>query len=46
MDDKTLVDALVEDSLISVELAEQILKEASVSSKSAEEVIYGRRLVD
>ena len=46
MDDKTLVDALIEDSLISVELAEQILKEASVSNKSAEEVIYGRRLVD
>lgn len=46
MDDKTLVDALVKDSLISVELAEQILKEAAVSGKSAEEVIYGRRLVD
>src|SRR3989344_2480222 len=46
MDDKTLVDALVRDSLISVELAEQILKEASVSNKSAEEVIYGRQLVD
>lgn len=46
MDDKTLVDALVQDSLISVELAEQILKEAAVSGKSAEEVIYSRRLVD
>ncbi|MEX2033404.1 MAG: ATPase, T2SS/T4P/T4SS family [Candidatus Colwellbacteria bacterium] len=46
MDDKTLVDALVQDSLISVELAEQILKEAAVSGRSAEEVIYGRRLVD
>ncbi|MDP2650695.1 MAG: ATPase, T2SS/T4P/T4SS family [bacterium] len=46
MDDKTLVDALVQDSLISVELAGQILKEAAVSGRSAEEVIYGRRLVD
>ncbi len=46
MDDKTLVDALVQDSLISVELAGQILKEATVSGRSAEEVIYSRRLVD
>src|SRR3989344_5373049 len=46
MDDKTLVDALVQDSLISVELGGQILKEAAVSGKSAEEVIYSRRLVD
>ena len=46
MDDKTLVDGLIQDSLISVELGEQILKEAGVSARSAEEVIYGRRLVD
>lgn len=46
MDDKTLVDTLVENSLISVELGGQILNEASVSNRSAEEVIYSRRLVD
>lgn len=46
MDDKALIDALVQDSLISVELGEQILNEASVSKKSAEEIIYSRRLVD
>ncbi len=46
MDDKTLTDALVQDSLISVELADGILKEARQSGRSAEEVIYGRRLVD
>lgn len=46
MDDKTLVDGLVQDSLISVELGEQILNEATVSKRPAEEVIYSRRLVD
>src|SRR3989344_3039769 len=46
MDNKELVDALVKESLISVELAEKILSEAAVSKKSAEDVIYARRLVD
>lgn len=46
MDNKELVDALIKDSLISVELGEKILNESAVSKKSAEDVIYARHLVD
>ncbi len=46
MDDKALLAALTEETLISEELAQKILKEATDTRQSAEEIIYARRLVD
>jgi len=46
MDEKKFLDALVQATLISEELAAKILAEARQSRKSAEEIIYERRLLD
>lgn len=44
MDEKQLLDNLVSDGLLSTELADKIMKETSLLGKSAEEIIYERRL--
>lgn len=46
MDDKRLLQALVEVKLLNAEAGEKILKEAATLKKSAEQIIYDRRLVD
>jgi type IV pilus assembly protein PilB len=46
MSDKTLLEALTGQSLISEELAQQILVEADRSKKPAEEMLYSRHLLD
>ncbi len=46
MDDKTLLDALIGESLISEELAQQIRQDAVQSGKSAEDVMYERNFLD
>jgi len=46
MDDKKLLQTLIEESLISEELAQQITVESAQSGKSAEEILYARHLLD
>ena len=46
MDDKKLLQTLVEESLISEELAQQITVESARSEKSAEDILYARHLLD
>lgn len=46
MDNKTLLQALTKESLLSEELAKKILQESSLTRKNAEDLIYERRLID
>jgi len=46
MDDKKFLKALVQETLISEELAQQITVESSQTGKSAEEILYTRHLID
>ena len=46
MNDKELLRALIEESLISEELSQQITVEASQESKSAEQILYDKNLLD
>jgi len=46
MDNKTLLQQLTKEGFLSEELSQKILKESSLVGKSAEELIYDRRLVN
>ncbi len=46
MDDKILFQALLKRNLLSPDLAQEILKEATLAKKSAEFLLYERRLID
>jgi len=46
MDNKTLLQQLAREGVLSEELSQKLLKESSLIGKSAEEIIYERRLVD
>jgi type IV pilus assembly protein PilB len=46
MDNKTLLQQLSREGILSEELSQKLLKESSLIGKSAEEIIYERRLVD
>src|SRR4030042_4389252 len=46
MDNKTLLQELTKEGLLNEDSARKVLQEASLTQKSAEELIYDRRLVD
>jgi len=46
MNDKTLLDALVGQSLLSEELVKEIIDDASASNKSVEDIIFDRHILD
>ncbi len=46
MDNKTFLEELTKETILSEELAKKTLQEASVTGKSAEELVFDRRLVD
>jgi len=46
MDDKTFLRSLIEGTLISEELAQQITVESSQTGKSVEDILYARHLLD
>ena len=46
MDDKILLQELIKKTLLSQEAADKVLREAFLLKKSAEDLIYERRLVD
>ncbi len=46
MENKTLLQELTKEGLLTEETAKKILQEASLARKSAEELIYDRRLID
>lgn len=46
MDDKALLNTLIEGSLLSHELSQQIVLEAKQSDKTAEQIMYDRHLLD
>ena len=46
MENKTFLQELIKEGLLSEELAKKILQESSLVGKNAEELIYERRLAD
>ncbi len=46
MENKTLLQELIKEGLLTEEAAKKILQEASLARKSVEELIYDRRLID